>query len=257
MNAVDAAGVSRGMDDAFAMLLALSMAAQSPHEAAALVSLPTIHAYLTERGWTPGRSPAWTFGRGIVWSAPTGAEPDDDYGVVLPNREAILDYSRRVAEASLGVGVERVSLRHARSRRVALRSVADRHVSGGKMNHDWQRRGKYRGDQVQRCAACGASRVDVGNDGDFVLKYRRKGHVNWVDEEPPCGSKPAATPTASKNVSRAAVAEVAAELRKKADDVHADALAARDASNEYELTVCRARFAAYATAAEAIERVLK
>jgi hypothetical protein len=94
------------MDDAFAMLLAVSMAAQCPHEAAALVRLPTIHAYLTARGWTPGRSPAWTFGGGIVWNAPTGAEPDDDYGVVLPNREAILDYSRRVAEASLGVGVE-------------------------------------------------------------------------------------------------------------------------------------------------------
>lgn len=125
------------------------------------------------------------------------------------------------------------------------------------MNHDWQRRGKYRGDQVQRCAACGASRVDVGNDGDFVLKYRRKGYVNWIDEEPPCGPKPVAVKAASKNVSRRAVAEVAAELRKKADTAHADALAARDASNDNMVAVCGARFVAYATAAEAIERVLK
>ncbi len=110
-----------------------------------------------------------------------------------------------------------------------------------------------------RCAVCGALRADgfhVSAD-EWGFDYRRKGHVRWHREEPPCGPKPAAAPPVRANVSRAAVAEVAAELRKKADTAHADALAARDASNEYELTVCRARFAAYATAAEAIERVLK
>ncbi len=125
------------------------------------------------------------------------------------------------------------------------------------MNHDWQRRGKYRRDQVQRCASCGASRVDVANDGDFVLKYRRKGHVNWVDEEPDCGPKPAAVKSVSKNVSREAVAAVAVELRKRADEAHREAIAARDARDDNRVAVCGARFVAYATAAEAIERVLK
>ncbi len=127
------------------------------------------------------------------------------------------------------------------------------------MNHEWQLRRKYAKDTVMRCAVCGALRADgfhVSAD-EWGFDYRRKGHVRWHREEPPCGPKPAAAPPVRANVSRAAVAEVAAELRKKADTAHADALAARDASNEYELTVCRARFAAYATAAEAIERVLK
>jgi hypothetical protein len=97
----------------------------------------------------------------------------------------------------------------------------------------------------------------VANDGDFVFRYRRKGHVNWIDEEPPCGPKPAAAPPANKNVSRAAVAEVAAELRKKADEAYREGLEARNSGDQVGLTVSRARFAAYATAAEAIERVTK
>lgn len=117
------------------------------------------------------------------------------------------------------------------------------------MNHDWQLRRKYVGDVTDRCAVCGALR-----EGRV---YRRKGHVRWHREEPPCGPKPAAAPPVRANVSRAAVAEVAAELRKRADEAHADALAARDASNDNMVAVCGARFVAYATAAEAIERVLK
>lgn len=105
MNAADAAGVSRGMDNAFAMLLALSMAAQSPHEAAALVRLPTIHTYLASRGWTSGKSPAWTFGRGIVWNAPPSTH-GDDYGVLFPNAEEPRDYAMVLVDAANGVGVE-------------------------------------------------------------------------------------------------------------------------------------------------------
>jgi hypothetical protein len=117
------------------------------------------------------------------------------------------------------------------------------------VSHDWQLRRKYVGDVTDRCAVCGALR-----EGRV---YRCKGHVRWHREEPPCGPKPVAVKAASKNVSRAAVAEVAAELRKKADEAHADAIAARDSSNDNMVAVCGARFVAYATAAEAIERVTK
>lgn len=125
------------------------------------------------------------------------------------------------------------------------------------MNHDWQRRGKYRRDQVQRCVSCGASRVDVANDGDFVLKYRRKGHVNWVDEEPDCGPKPAPVKAVSKNVSREAVAAVAAELRERADEAYKTAVNAQNSGNQTGLTMYNALHTAYATAAEAIERVIR
>lgn len=122
------------------------------------------------------------------------------------------------------------------------------------MNHDWQLRRKYVGDVTDRCAVCGALR-----EGRV---YRRKGHVRWHREEPPCGPKPAAAPPVRANVSRAAVAEVAAELRKKADEAYADCLASQEASEEYgrefrSEIAFRARHAAYATAAEMIERVIK
>jgi hypothetical protein len=93
------------IDDSFAMLLALSMAAQSPHEAAALVSLPTIHTYLTARGWTPGKIPPWTFGRGIVWDAPPSTH-GDDYGVLFPNSEEPRDYAMVLVDAANGVAIE-------------------------------------------------------------------------------------------------------------------------------------------------------
>lgn len=113
------------------------------------------------------------------------------------------------------------------------------------MNHEWQLRRKWATDTVMRCVVCGALL-----DGAV---YRRKGHYNWHCEEPPCGLKPAATPTVSKNVSRAAVAEVAAELRKKADEAYREGIEARNSGDQVGLTVNRARFAAYATAAERVE----
>ena len=132
------------------------------------------------------------------------------------------------------------------------------------MNHDWQLRRKFATDTMMRCTACKALRAEyMDGKGGRLFNYRRKGHYNWHAEEPVCGPKPApepkpaVAPPVRKNVSRAAVAEVAAELRKKADEAHSDAIAARDASNDNMVAVCGARFVAYATAAEAIEKVTK
>lgn len=83
------------IDEPFAMLLALSMAAQSPHEAAALVSLPTIHTYLSERGWKRG----WGSERTMLWGAPT-IEGVEYFGVMVPKSEDRPDYARRVVEAA-------------------------------------------------------------------------------------------------------------------------------------------------------------
>ncbi len=105
MNTAVEAPVSAGMNDSFAMMLALTMAAQTPYAAAALVSLPTIHSYLTERKWTPGDVPSWAFGRRIVWDAPAGVHADH-YGVLFPNSEEPRDYAMVLVDAAIGVGVE-------------------------------------------------------------------------------------------------------------------------------------------------------
>lgn len=106
MNAADVAGVSPRMDDAFAMLLAVSMAAQHPHEAAALVRLPTIHAYLTERGWKRG----WGSERTLLWEAPT-IEGAEYFGVMVPKSEHRPDYAKRVVGVSRDIaGREATSL---------------------------------------------------------------------------------------------------------------------------------------------------
>ncbi len=144
-----------------------------------------------------------------------------------------------------------------------MNTAAEAPVSAG-VNHDWQLRSKFVTDTMMRCAACKALRVEYTNSkGGRFYNYRRKGHYNWHAEEPVCGPKPAAEPkpaavkALNKNVSREAVAAVAVELRQRADEAHREAIEARDANDDNRGAVCGARFVAYATAAEAIERVLK
>ena len=95
-------------DDDFAMLLAVSMAAQSPHEAAALVSLPTIHTYLRAIRWKRG----WGSERTSLWGAPT-IEGAEDFSVMVPKSEDRPDYARRVVEAARDIaGRESTAITH-------------------------------------------------------------------------------------------------------------------------------------------------
>ena len=88
-----------------ARVLALSMAIESPRLAASLVSIATVEAYLTERGWMRGECPRWAQGRAVSWDAPPRFKGDTDYGVLLTLDDTRPDHSRVIGDAASGVGV--------------------------------------------------------------------------------------------------------------------------------------------------------
>lgn len=88
-----------------ARILALSMAIESPAAAASLVSLATVEAYLTARGWFRGECPRWAQGRSIEWHAPPRGDEHDDYRVLVPTTEVPRDYAFVIVQSAAEVAV--------------------------------------------------------------------------------------------------------------------------------------------------------